>query len=158
MSASGNTRLFAYTRLFTLAAVLVLLDQFTKYLALLYAFKPIVINSFLSFAVSFNKGASFSLGTRFFSNHQVLLIVILSALIAAFLTMIGYKKIKKQSVLPELCIVSGAVSNLLDRINHGAVVDFIELSWGSFMWPVFNCADIYIVVGAGLVLFSLQEK
>lgn len=45
------------------------------------------------------------------------------------------------------CIVSGAVGNAVERLTHGAVTDFIHVHG----WPVFNVADIVIVVGFGLV-------
>jgi signal peptidase II len=54
-------------------------------------------------------------------------------------------------------IVGGAVGNLLDRVFRdgngflgGPVVDFVDLQW----WPVFNVADMCVVMGGGLVLLS----
>ena len=48
-------------------------------------------------------------------------------------------------------ILSGAISNLADRIMHGCVIDFIDLR----VWPVFNLADVYITMG---ILFLLTIK
>jgi signal peptidase II len=48
--------------------------------------------------------------------------------------------------------LGGATGNLLDRWRHHGVVDFIDLGF----WPVFNLADIAIVVGTGLALFSIH--
>jgi signal peptidase II len=47
--------------------------------------------------------------------------------------------------------VGGATGNLLDQLRRGAVVDFIAIGW----WPAFNVADAAIVVGVGLILWSL---
>ena len=47
-------------------------------------------------------------------------------------------------------IVGGAVGNIVDRIHHGYVVDFIDLRW----WPVFNIADSCITVGVALLVLS----
>ncbi|MEO7362766.1 MAG: signal peptidase II [Gemmatimonadaceae bacterium] len=44
--------------------------------------------------------------------------------------------------------VGGATSNLLDRVVHGAVIDFIAVGW----WPIFNLADAAMVIGAVLVV------
>jgi signal peptidase II len=49
-------------------------------------------------------------------------------------------------------IVGGATGNLLDRLRHGAIVDFIAIG----PWPLFNLADAAIVAGGGLVLLSLR--
>ena len=46
--------------------------------------------------------------------------------------------------------LGGATGNLLDRLRHGAVVDFIDLR----CWPVFNLADVAIVVGVAAVVLS----
>ncbi|MEF3273966.1 MAG: signal peptidase II [Chloroflexus sp.] len=48
-------------------------------------------------------------------------------------------------------IFGGGVSNLLDRIRQGYVVDFIQLGW----WPVFNLADSVISIGVAMLLFHL---
>ena len=50
-----------------------------------------------------------------------------------------------------LLILSGAVSNILDRIIFGCVIDFIDLR----IWPVFNLADIYITIGAIIIITNI---
>jgi signal peptidase II len=52
-------------------------------------------------------------------------------------------------------LAGGAAGNLLDRLLHGAVTDFVELHAGSFYWPAFNLADSAITVGAALLLIEL---
>jgi signal peptidase II len=52
-------------------------------------------------------------------------------------------------------IAGGAVGNLLDRLLHGGVTDFLELHAGSFVWPAFNLADTAITMGAFLVILDL---
>jgi signal peptidase II len=55
-------------------------------------------------------------------------------------------------------ILGGAVGNVLDRIEHGFVVDFIHVHWGAAYFPAFNIADAAISIGAALLLFdALQE-
>jgi len=44
-------------------------------------------------------------------------------------------------------VFGGAVGNLVDRARVGAVIDFIDLSWGAYHWPAFNTADAAICVG-----------
>lgn len=47
-----------------------------------------------------------------------------------------------------LLVLSGAISNIIDRLHYGCVVDFIDLK----IWPVFNLADIYITIGAIILI------
>ena len=51
-------------------------------------------------------------------------------------------------------ILSGAVSNIIDRIMHGCVVDFIDLKF----WPVFNLADIYITIGIAMLILNIIKS
>ncbi len=56
------------------------------------------------------------------------------------------------------CLIGGAVGNLLDRVQHGAVVDFLMVHaarWGSdWYFPVFNAADSFISLGVALLLWD----
>jgi len=52
-------------------------------------------------------------------------------------------------------IAGGAAGNLVDRLLHGGVTDFLELRAGNFRWPAFNLADSAITVGAALIVFEL---
>ncbi|HEY6123200.1 MAG TPA: signal peptidase II [Steroidobacteraceae bacterium] len=51
-------------------------------------------------------------------------------------------------------ILGGAVGNVLDRIEHGYVVDFVHAHWGSAYFPAFNVADAAISIGAVLVILD----
>lgn len=48
-------------------------------------------------------------------------------------------------------VVGGALGNLTDRLRYGEVVDFLDFR----IWPVFNLADVAIVIGAGLLILEL---
>ncbi|WP_265922989.1 signal peptidase II [Cupriavidus nantongensis] len=50
-------------------------------------------------------------------------------------------------------ILGGALANMFDRVARGAVVDWIDLHWGSYHWPAFNLADIGITLGAAFIIF-----
>lgn len=54
-------------------------------------------------------------------------------------------------------ILGGATGNLFDRLLWGGVIDFLDIGYKSFRWPVFNVADIFIFVGV-LLLFFLKHK
>jgi signal peptidase II len=53
-----------------------------------------------------------------------------------------------------ILVVSGAVSNLIDRAQYGCVIDFIDLKF----FPVFNLADIFISIGATGIVYVLYKK
>jgi signal peptidase II len=64
-----------------------------------------------------------------------------------------YYLLKSENVFEKTSLVfilSGAVSNLIDRIVHGCVIDFIDLKF----WPVFNSADIYITIGVAMLIIK----
>lgn len=53
-------------------------------------------------------------------------------------------------------ILGGATGNLIDRVLHGEVVDFLHFRlWSGYVWPDFNFADSFIVVGVGLLILEL---
>lgn len=54
-------------------------------------------------------------------------------------------------------IAGGALGNLTDRLRLGHVIDFIDLYYANYHWPVFNLADSAICVGAVLLLWALSE-
>jgi signal peptidase II len=55
-------------------------------------------------------------------------------------------------------ILGGAIGNVIDRIEHGYVVDFIYAHWGVHYFPAFNVADSAITIGAGLVILDALRE
>ena len=144
------------------AVLLVAVDQITKYIALTQL-KPIgsvtFIDGFMDFTFVENRGAAFGI----FSGKTWLLLVI-SIIICAVLVWEmtkmpktkEYRKLRVTFVL----ILSGAVGNIIDRALRGYVVDFFEFTF--IKWPVFNMADIYVVVGtivmAVIIMFFMKDE
>jgi signal peptidase II len=54
-------------------------------------------------------------------------------------------------------VVAGGSTNLIDRIQIGAVVDFLDLHWHGWHWPAFNLADSYIVCAVFVWIFLLRN-
>jgi signal peptidase II len=52
-------------------------------------------------------------------------------------------------------ILGGAVGNVIDRLEHGYVVDFLQVHWGGSYFPAFNVADSAITIGACLVILDV---
>jgi len=65
-----------------------------------------------------------------------------------------YKKCFLHSTLYILLILAGAVSNIIDRLYFGCIIDFIDLK----IWPVFNLADVFITLGVILLIFSFYKE
>lgn len=112
---------------------------------------------FISIEVVFNEGASFGI----LGNYPNL-VLILSLLIVAGLTfylfyLIFHESSKKTSFfnIIGLCLmISGGLSNLIERIVLGNVVDYLRIG----IWPNFNIADSLICIGVALMIFSLVKE
>ncbi|MBS3994798.1 MAG: signal peptidase II [Alkaliphilus sp.] len=123
------------------------LDQVTKLIVLknfaLYESKPIIEGIFHLTYVR-NIGAAFSI----LQNQRTFLIITSSIVMIIIIWFLLSKKYPNTMVLYSLILVlAGAMGNLVDRIRFGYVVDFFDF----MIWPVFNIADMSIVVGAILL-------
>ena len=98
-----------------------------------------------------NPGAAFGI----LENHRWFFIVICIAIILC--VAIFYKSIRRECAMFRYglgLLLGGAVGNLIDRIQNGLVVDFLDFR----IWPVFNIADIAICVGAVMLVVSLLNE
>lgn len=135
-----------------LAIIILVSDQLTKYIIShtvpLGKTIPIIKNIFhLTYIL--NRGAAFGI----FKDQIHFLI--LTAILAIMLILINLRyKSTQGSRIALYLILSGAVSNLIDRLRLGAVIDFLDFR----IWPVFNLADTAITIGAILLTYSLLFK
>ncbi|QSX30866.1 signal peptidase II [Shewanella cyperi] len=64
-----------------------------------------------------------------------------------------------RSNLAYTLVIGGAIGNLIDRLQHGFVVDFLDFFWGTSHYPAFNIADSAIFIGAALIIIdSFRES
>ena len=134
-----------------LAAALVIVDQISKYLTVLYMPKNAtvkVIPYLFNFVYVENKGAAWGM----LANQRWIFIVISAVAIVAIGAVLLYMaRAKKTLVVSLILILAGGVGNMIDRIANGYVVDFIQFAfWQSF--PVFNVADSYVTIGGFMLL------
>ena len=137
------------------------IDILTKFLILdkLQPGVPVnIIGNFLKFHLVNNKGLVFGLSV---GNTPPIVIVLAKTLIIALVIYIyikiPYNFIKKGHTFAQIAllfIISGFIGNALDRLYHGAVVDFIDIGIGSVRWYIFNLADIYVVTGGLMILVA----
>ena len=117
--------------------LLVVLDQLTKYAAESYLF-------YLQ-----NRGAAFGI----LANQQWVFVMIALAMVAVAIYVYAYLPTDSHFLAMRICavlIAAGAAGNMIDRLLHRYVIDFLYVSLIDF--PVFNVADCYVVVGALLLI------
>ncbi|MDO4997096.1 MAG: signal peptidase II [Neisseria sp.] len=142
---------------FVLAAVAIVLDQITKFATLgafAYGERLNVIPNFFDLTLVFNPGAAFS----FLADQggwQKYFFVGLAFVISIFLARgIAKNEYSKLGKLGAAMIIGGGLGNVIDRLLHGHVVDFLLFYWQDWYYPAFNIADCFVCVGAILFAFS----
>lgn len=139
--------------------LIIFCDQLTKRLSLVLLSEGIYnVTSWLSFNLVFNRGISWGVLS---SSLPVVFwgIIGVIAIITFILLIIAYRGfLRKRFILGELLVIAGSISNLIDRFDHHAVVDFIEISYKGWSWPTFNIADCCIVCGVMLILITQYKN
>ena len=138
-----------------LAVAVLLLDQATKHLALaqLTLHEPVSLTPFLNFTLVYNKGAAFGFLSSASGWQNAFFIVV--ALIACGVILYLLRQTRDRLLAVALMLVlGGAIGNLIDRLIYGYVIDFVDVYYQSWHWPVFNVADSAITVGAILIVFD----
>ncbi|MCI4566774.1 signal peptidase II [Lysobacter sp. CFH 32150] len=142
------------------SALVIVLDQLSKawVMAELPEFQAIpVIDGFWNWYRTYNTGAAFSFLSDAGGWQQyffVALALAITGLLGYWLTRTPRRDWK--TALPYVLVIGGALGNVIDRLLHGKVIDFIQWYWHDYHWPAFNVADSAIVAGAiGIALFGL---
>ncbi len=155
-----NTRLVV-----TLAVVLACAgcDQATKHLAstALAGNDPIsLLGDMVRFELTANPGAFLSLGAQLPPHVRGPLFLFVPPALLGFLLvwqMLG-QDLARTQVLGFAMIMGGGVGNLIDRIaNQGAVVDFMSVGLGPIRTGIFNVADVAVMAGSALVLWTVRQ-
>ncbi len=155
-------RLLAYRTLWTIAVVVLALDQATKlWIVARVPYNPMhahgsgydteVIRGFFYIIHVGNTGAAWSM----FAGRSVLLALLAAGTLAAIYFWrhsLGLRDRLSQVSFGLLC--GGIVGNLIDRLVHRHVIDFIDLHFGTYIYPTFNVADSGICVGVILYLWQ----
>lgn len=139
-----------------LSLIVFLADQATKEIALraLTPYTPVpVIPDLLNWTLAFNTGAAFSFLADAGGWQRWLFTILavgVSALLVAWLA--RTPRADWRNALPLSLVIGGAIGNLIDRLRHGQVTDFIDVYFGQWHFPAFNVADSAICVGAVLLI------
>ncbi|HUD31485.1 MAG TPA: signal peptidase II [Variovorax sp.] len=139
-----------------LALVLFILDQFTKTLILGYyrLGDATYVTSFFNVVRAHNTGAAFS----FLADHsgwQRWLFTGIGVAAAVFIVwMLRTHAGQKLFSFAMACILGGAIGNVVDRMMHGYVVDFLDFHLAGTHFPAFNVADSAITIGAVCLIWD----
>ena len=139
-----------------LVIVLLGIDLLLKYLVSTYLTTVNIIDNFFSLTYVLNDGAAFSL----FASRIYLLILI--AIICLFFIIYELKNNLDDRVLSigYSLVLAGLLGNFLDRLIDGYIIDYLSFKILGYNYPIFNFADILIVVGIVIVIIKeiLKER
>lgn len=135
-----------YTLVF---AFLVAFDQASKHVSRdVLKHGKIYVLPFFDLRLELNHGCAFSLFHEHGQQTQMALCLVSLLVVLLFVGIAVYRIRSGLGALGEVLLISGGVSNLVDRLFLGVVVDFLHLHVGSFHWPTFNFADCFVIIGA----------
>lgn len=141
---------------YVIAIFILLFDQISKSLIEIY-FKLnesfVIVKDFFNITVAHNTGGAWSI----LNNHSYLFIIFsVVALIVLIRFMFQFKNNLRNNIA-FACTVAGIMSNLADRLFLGYVRDFLDFKVLGYDYPIFNIADIAIVVGVLLLIVAIVK-
>lgn len=144
-------------KIITLSLFLLFIDIITKILIdksfNLMETRPIILN-FFSITKVYNDGASWNI----LSGYRIILIIITLIVLISLLYYQNKFIYNTRNIISFSFLYSGIIGNLIDRILHGYVIDFLDFTIGNYDFPVFNFADICIVFGIILLIIAIYKK
>lgn len=139
-------------------AVIILLDWHTKQLATeaLELYRPYEVNSWLNMTLAHNYGAAFSFLSDAGGWQRWFFVVLASGVsLALIVWLLRLPRNEWMTGLGLALILGGAIGNLVDRIQLGYVVDFVDVYYQDWHYPAFNVADSAITCGVILLLLDV---
>lgn len=140
-----------------LALIILIADQFTKVLILGYYQygDSTYVTSFFNIVRAHNTGAAFSILAAASGWQRWLFTGIGVAATLFILYMLRSHAGQKLFCFALACILGGAIGNVVDRLLHGYVVDFLQFHWDQrWYFPAFNVADMAITIGAACLILD----
>ena len=143
------------TNVILIIFLIIFLDQLTKYIAFIFLFKEkqlLIINEYLNFRPVWNDGISFGMFQGYGDFGRFIFIIIAS--IISLWIIIYSKRLNTIGFIGYNMIAGGAIGNVIDRVIHGKVIDFIDVHYKEYHWPTFNIADSFIFIGVVLFIYN----
>ncbi|MBA3397972.1 MAG: signal peptidase II [Deltaproteobacteria bacterium] len=118
-----------------------------------------VIENYWDWRLAMNPGSAFGLFSTTGTFGRVMLSVVGVLAVAGMIWMLRKARPDQRVLHWALAFVAGgAVGNLIDRMYFGVVTDFVLWRYKTKEWPVFNIADVVLVVGVGLMFIDIQKE
>jgi signal peptidase II len=138
---------------------LIVIDQYTKFMVTLHIplnYSVKVVEGFFNITHIRNSGVAFGIFSDQQSELKPYLLIFVSVVAIVAILAIFHQTGKKNRLVRTglILIFSGAIGNLIDRVIHKEVIDFIDLFINNQHWPAFNVADSCITIG---VLFMAVD-
>jgi signal peptidase II len=109
---------------------------------------------FFDFTLLYNTGAAFSFLADGQGWQRWLFTAIALGAVSLIINLLRRSPTQMLFCTSLMCILGGAVGNVIDRIQHGHVIDFLLFYWNTWYFPAFNVADIAISLGAALLILD----
>ena len=142
-------------KILPISLLLVVIDQVVKILVInkmALQQSIIVINNFFNITYVRNTGAAWSI-----LSGNVLLLIMISviALGVIYYYLIKDKKLNTIDTISYSMLIGGIIGNLIDRVVHGYVIDYLDFKIFNYNFPIFNIADTLIVISIIIIGISL---
>ena len=141
-------------KIFAISIIVFIIDQVSKNVlsAILTLNKDVeIVKDFFYITLTNNYGAAWSI----LENKTILIIIgTLIALVIIYKFMYSFK-MNKRNIIAFGILTGGILGNLIDRIIHGYVIDFLNFKIFGYNFPVFNIADVAIVCGIFLLIYAI---
>lgn len=141
-------------RIYFIAVLVTLIDMVVKIFVknfLLLGERNVIINDVFYLTYVKNTGAAFSI----FKDNTIFIIIVTVLILIGIISYIKSHLLNKYEIIGYGVILGGALGNLFDRVLYGYVVDYIDIVIFGYNYPVFNIADIGIVVGVVILFIGM---
>lgn len=141
-----------------ISVIIIFIDQLVKFIieSFFSAGDSIeIIKNFFNITYTQNMGAAFSIlnGKKIF-----LIIMAFIALYLVYKYLLQKKDYKNIEIITYSFLIAGICGNLIDRIVYGFVIDYLDFNIFEYNFPVFNIADILIVIGCLLLILTTIKE
>lgn len=145
---------------YLIAIFVIALDQITKYIVVRHMDQGQsieLISGFLYLTSHRNAGAAFGILQGQMWLFYIATVVVVGVIVYMIITQAKESRFFGISLG---LVLGGAIGNFIDRLLEGEVVDFIDVFIFTYNFPIFNVADMALVIGVGLMMiyFILEEK
>ncbi len=114
------------------------------------------ITNFFRLVLVYNRGVSFGIMNN--DDNSPIYMIGLGAFICLFLIYLWARTDKKYEKIGLSLAIGGGIGNIIDRINYGFVIDFLDFYYQEWHYPAFNLADSAITIGVGFIILATIRK